>query len=329
MRTGMLRRALALGLALAALSSVACSHSKPATVPTAEPAPPGRGSSRADAILIAFERKHPLSPVDDPLRRPTKLEDIDVILHLDQMDLFEGAEAFAARQPGPEATAIAAQIEIAHSEAQLVVADVLHEGTTRLSSLTRTLRFRQESGETSTRERARLAELEEAQNEAHDVEGALREQAAEHARHGAEIAHRIMRSEKGNYRGYRITADYHRLRGDWAAFEDLVAELAKENPSSNGLVFLRGLEAQAEGDPAAAMKLFQTALERDKRFVRAQAHIVLLQTSPDRAHAELLRLAAMNPHHQLVAFAGPFIEAANDAWKAERRGSRPAGATTL
>lgn len=304
-----------------------CTTARAATQAQAQAQPKVRTSAE---IVEAFASAHPLSAADEPLRHPASLEDVDTILHLDQIDLFAGAAAFASKQPGPEALALHAQIELSHGEAQLLVAEVLGQSATSLTPITRMLRFRQASGLTSNEERTKLGELELAEREAREVETALRELAADHARNGADLARKLMATSPNGYRGYRLAADYHRLRGDWPAFEADLLALAKANPTSNGLLFLGALGVAAEGKTADAIKLLQTAVARDGKFVRAQAHLVLLQTSPDHAHAELTKLRIMNPRHQLVAFAGPFIEAANKAWAAEHRGPpRWGGGTSL
>ena len=298
-----------------------------APCPTAAPA-----RRNPKEVLADFAKTHQLSATDEPLRHPKTLDDVDAILHLDQIDLFDGASALAATLPGNDALALHAQIELSHSEAQLLVAEVLGETVTVLTPIVRTLRFRQASGLTSNEERAKLEELGGAQAEAREVASALREQAADHAREGADLTKRLMEKAPDGFRAYRLAADYHRLRGDWKSYADDLVNLEKLNPKSNGLLFLAALGLQEEGKTEDASKLLQTAIERDNRFVRAQAHLVLLQNTPDRAQAELAKLRAMNPRHQLVAFAGPFIEAANKAWnEGERKRPAPWGVsgTTL
>jgi hypothetical protein len=83
--------------------------------------------------------------------------------------------------------------------------------------------------------------------------------------------------------------------------------LEQAKASSNGLLFLRGLGAHSAGNDDEAMTFLRTAVEHDPKSVRAQAHLVLLQRTPDRAYAELKKLYTMNPHHQLVVHAGPMI----------------------
>ena len=316
------------------VGSGACAHAPPAattaaasTTTTTEP-PSSPHRQKPAEVIAAFTKKHPLSAPDDPLRHPKSLADVDTILHLDQIDLFQGAVDFAAKQPGPDALSLRAQIEIAHSEAQLVVAEVIAESADGLETVIRTLRFRAESGKTSDEEKAKRTVLEATFHEAREVAWALRELAADHARNGATVAQMIMASNEKSYRGYRVAADYHRLRGDWDDFAEDLGYLARENPTSNGLLFLKGVAAQAEGEADTAVKLYRDALARDPKFVRAQAHIVLLQTNPERAHSELAKLAELNPHHQLITYAGPFIEEAHKAWTSQHKNPSRWGQTT-
>lgn len=293
---------------------------KPAAAP---PCPTTATHREPKAVLADFAQRHQLTPADEPLRHPKTIEDVDAILHLDQIDLFDGASELAAKLPGNDALALHAQIELSHSEAQLLVAEVLGETVTLLTPLVRTLRFRQASGLTTNEERAKLDELNGTLAEAREVASALREQAADHARDGADLTQKLMAKQPDGFRGYRLAADYHRLRGDWKSYAEDLVTLEKLNPKSNGLLFLAALGLQEEGKTGEASRLLQTAIERDNRFVRAQAHLVLLQTTPDAAQAEMEKLKAMNPRHQLVAFAGPFIAAANKAWT-EGHHQRPA-----
>ncbi|AKV00570.1 hypothetical protein AKJ09_07233 [Labilithrix luteola] len=281
-------------------------------------------------MLRDFAKANPLSPADEPLRKPKSLADVDAILHLDQLDLFGGAAAFAEKQSGTDALVLGAQVELSWSEAQLIVAEVLDGAVENVSEATRTLRFRHLSGATSDAEQAKLAELENAEREAKETSLALRELAGEHARRGAELTRKLISASPESFKGYRIAADYHRLRGDWGAFNEALTILEQKNPTSTGLLFLRALQAQSEGDPIGATQLLRKALQKDPKFVRAQAHLVLLQRSPEGAHQELEKLRALNPRHQIIAFTGPLIDAAYEQWRARRvPPSGPRGANSI
>jgi len=308
--------ALALVFASTACSATGArpSSSAPTTSADARGCPP---AATPEAILKAFAAEHPLTPSDDPLRAPKSLADVDAILHLDQVDLFDGAARFAASQKGDEALALRAQIEIAHAEAQLIVADLLEACARGAESATRTLRFRADSGQTSAAERALLATLEANERQALEVAAALRSLAGKHAREGAELASGVVRDAPKGYRAYRIAADYHRLRKDWRAFTEAVLALDRASPQSNGLLFARGLGAEALGDEEAATRFFTAALAKDGKFVRAQAHVVLLQKHPRRMRVELEKLRAMNPRHQLVVFATPFVASLEQSLEAD------------
>lgn len=301
---------------------------------SATPSPASTSTSAAhrdpEQVLRDFAKANPLSPADEPLRTPKSLAEVDAILHLDQLDLFGGAAAFAEKQTGTDALVLGAQVELSWSEAQLIVAEVLDGALENVSEATRTLRFRHLSGTTSDAEQAKLAELENAEKEARETSLALRQLAGEHARRGAELTRKLIAASPESFKGYRIAADYHRLRGDWGAFNEALAILEQKNPTSTGLLFLRALQVQAEGDPLAATQLLRKALQKDPKFVRAQAHLVLLQRSPEGAHQELEKLRALNPRHQIIAFTGPLIDAAYEEWRARRApASGPRGGRSI
>src|SRR5438132_460887 len=80
-------------------------------------------------------------------------------------------------------------------------------------------------------------------------------------------AREVIARAPDNYQGYRVAADYYRMREHWADFDAALAKLTALNPSSNGLLFLRGVSAlYREGDVPKADQLFRQALEKDPKF---------------------------------------------------------------
>ena len=135
--------------------------------------------------------------------------------------------------------------------------------------------------------------------------------AAEHSAAGARHAREIIAAAPTNYQGYRVAADYYRLRERWEEFDDTVAKIEILKPDSNGLLFLRGVSAlYREGDGPKADRFFRAALARDPKFVRAQAQLVRSQRGLAAKRAEYLKLKELNPHHQIVVWAGPGLERA-------------------
>ncbi|MGZ6142224.1 MAG: hypothetical protein ACXWLM_02745 [Myxococcales bacterium] len=293
------------GLVLAGLLA-AC-----ATAPAAQcPAPAsGAGLSleEARAIVGELESKHLKQNPASPLREPKSLDDVLEILKLDELDLFPAGAAFALRQEGPEAKALGAQIELAWGEAELTLAEVFSQAA---GTLQQELRAAQAAGRSTGELRARL-------DTNRVVADALLRLAAEHTADGAAHARAIIAAAPADYQGYRVAADYYRMRERWTEFDETVAKLTALNPQSNGLVFLRGVSAlYREGDAPRANRLFREALAKDPKFVRAQVQLMRAQPGAAARYAEYLKLKALNPRHQIVVWAGPTIER---AWVAQGR----------
>lgn len=287
----------------------------------AEVSPPARSTGlsldEARGVVARFEALQATGSAGDPLLTPASLDDVLTILKRDQLDLFPAGAAFAAAQPGATAAALRAQIELAWAEAQLILADVFADVSGSLRASVRGLRIRVVSGEGTEKDAQRLGALEQWIDESDLLSEALTRLAAEHAGEGARLARTIIAEHPTDYLGYRVAADYHRLRGDWPAFEAMVRKLEETNPDSNGLLFLRGTAALwRDGDASRARSFFRHALERDPAFTRAQAQLVVGRGDAREAFAEYQKLRALNPRHQIVVWAG---EALTAAFEAERR----------
>jgi tetratricopeptide (TPR) repeat protein len=276
---------------------------------------------REAAVLVAdFETRQAAESRDDPLNDPRSLDDVVEILKRDQLDLFKAGVRYAAEQEGPKAAALRAQIELAWGEAQLLLADVFLDTSGQLRRAVRALEVRVASGDSREGELSRLAELEDivAKNDA--LAEALTLQAAEHVGIGIRLAKAIIATHPTDYLGYRVAADYYRLREDWADFDRMVARIEETNPDSNGLVFLRATSAlRRDGDPRAAATLFRQALEKDPKFTRAQALLVTSRGSVRETYTEYQRLRALNPQHQIVIWAGEAITAAFESQRSRDR----------
>ena len=277
---------------------LACATAAP-PAPQQCPAPAaGLSLQEAQSIVHEFESRHLQKDASaPPPAAPQSLDDVLEILRSDELDRFPAGVAFAAQQPGPEARALAAQIELAWGEAELTLSQAFTQTATALQKALRTappgndLRARLETNRVVADALARLA--------------------AEHTADGARHAREVIAAAPDNYQGYRVAADYYRMRERWEDFDAAVAKLTALNPGSNGLVFLRGVAAlDRDGDAPSAAKFFREALAKDPKFVRAQAQLMRAQPGLAGRHAELLKLKALNPRHQLVVWAGPAIESA-------------------
>jgi tetratricopeptide (TPR) repeat protein len=189
----------------------------------------------------------------------------------DRLDRFPAAVAFLeqpARARDIAARGLAAQLQLAWGEGELLVAGLLRTRT------------------------------------AHDdtLDEALRVVAAERVARGHDLAAQLLQDAPDDYVALRVLADVFRLRHQWHEFDDVRAQLEQKKPDSNGLLFLRGIEAaERYGDVDKADAHLRQALTRDPHFVRAQAQRVVLAVNDDTRAAALVDLAALEPLHALVA----------------------------
>lgn len=242
---------------------------------------------------------------NDPLGTPKSLDDVLEVLRRDQQEFFPGALAFAATQEGPRALALRAQIELAWGESELILEQMLTRTAAHLRDELGRLEVKRRAGGLSAEETASLASLRETIADLGSVSEALVRVGAEHVSAGATLAQQVIAAAPDDYQGYRVAADYFRVRGEWARFDEMMAKLDAANPKSNGGLFLRGVEAlQRKHDTATAELYFLQALEKDPKFARAQAQVALARVGRPEAQLELKRLADISPHHQLVRWMG-------------------------
>jgi uncharacterized protein HemY len=114
-----------------------------------------------------------------------------------------------------------------------------------------------------------------------------------------------------DYEGYRVLADYARIRGDWEKFDSLVKEVQTRHPNSTGVMFLQGIEvAERSRDFKAAADYMRQALAKEPRFARAQVQLFLFADGLDAKVAEFEKLQASSPQHQVVVLVGPVLREA-------------------
>jgi hypothetical protein len=309
-----------LTLAIALVLS-ACAETQPAV--TQQPATVERTAltdEQARQLVASFEAKQADGDASEPLRNPKSFEDALEILKRDQVDLFAPGAKWADAQPDPKAKALQAQIELSWGEAQSLISQVLNNNLGSLRREQARLESKGASGDLSEAEHKRLDALRQRVAEKGQLADALQRTSNEHIARGAALAKGVIQANPSDYHGYRVAADYYRLRQDWQGFDQMVAKLEQVNPGSNGLLFAKGMEAQERsGDSATANKLLAEALEKDPKFTRAQAELVLIQKGPSETYAEYQKLKALNPHHQVVVWAGDVIEDAHDQLMEEAR----------
>jgi tetratricopeptide (TPR) repeat protein len=295
---------------------------------TAAPSPKPAAPIQAPALTMNLEQAKQLvarieaskaKPGDESLMNPKSLDDVLEILRRDQINLFPRGVAFAATQSGPEALAHLGQIELAWGEALFLMAELNSNIYQRLSFAARRLEMKKASGGLTPDEQRELTAMSDEAQNAVTTATALNLVAGEHISAGATKARELIATYPDNYLGYRVVADYYRMRLDWENFGKTVEKLQKINPNSNGLLFLLGAAAyQRDHDKARAAHYFEQALKNDPKFTRAQAHLLMIQGTIDKTYAELQNLAKINPEHQIVGWTGLGIRQAYAQWKIEQ-----------
>ena len=305
--------------AFLALSLLSPACAGPQTSPSSSASPPAAAVSAADPttfegakIIVAdFQRRHSVLPADHGLRSPKSLDDVLAILKSDQIELFEGGIQFAKTSAEPHAKALQAQMELAWGDACIVLADILWETAARLRPTLRAFEMQAAAGKLGQEQQERHDELRRTVADYANVATALMRFGDEHLVIGASLTRAVIDGRPDHYAGYRVAADYYRMRQDWEAFEGMVAKITAHNPDSNGLLFAQATAAaDRDGDRTRAAELFRQALSRDPEFARARAYLVLWADSAQAQYEAYQSLKEANPTHQIVVWAGKGIEAA-------------------
>lgn len=268
----------------------------------------GMSIGEAQEVVADFEKDLAKHDAMDPLRQPRTVDDITEILKRDQIDLFPAGVALASQLGTRESQVLQAQIEIAWGEAQLTLADLFAE----LASISQgNLRRIDTAADLPADQAAERDSLRKKVARQTNIAEALTRLAAEHVAAGATIAKKFMTDAPTDYLGYRLAADYYRMRADWVKFDAMVAKIQETNPQSNGLLFLRAMSAiQRHGRYDEGADLLKQALAKDPKFARCQSELVLTARSIDKKNEQLQLLKALNPNHQVVVWVGPHIETA-------------------
>ncbi len=267
--------------------------------------------------MAAYEQRRELraASAKDPMHQPKNAEDLLTILKRDQIDLFPDGVRWAKANPSPKSTALSAQTQIAWGEANTILGDLLRKASATLHDEELALDRKAAARPLNNDEAARKKRLTTLLGELGGIETALEKVGAQHLADGVSEAQQLIATAPQDYVGYRIAADYHRLKGDWVKFDAMMTELETKHPNSNGGLFLRGLEAlERHEDREKASGFFQKALAHDPQFVRAQVQLLLLQTEINGTYTEYQKLKALNPQHQIVVWAGPAIEDQYRIW---------------
>ena len=301
-----------IGAAGVLVLALGCSGSKEETRSSANSAP--MTAAEARQLVAGLEAEQARLDASDPLMDPKSLEDVVTILKRDNLHLFSRGVAFADKDKSPQAQQLVAQIELARGDAHLIMAHIFDDAAARLGHSIRTIRTRGVFFLPSPQEREQLEQMEKTAALCHRMSSALATLAYDHLTSGAKRAQALVDANPSDYHGYRVAADYFRLRHDWAKFGEMVSGIEKTNPQSNGLMFQRGAAAlQRDNKPEEAAQLLRQALEKDPEFTRAQVFVLMSRSDPVETYHEYEKLKAISPAHQVVVWAGPAIVAAYNA----------------
>jgi hypothetical protein len=308
--------ALSISLALAAVPGVALTGCAGSAV-TRSARQSDMTVDQAEDITEAYRRRHETAVANpSPLRDPKSLDDVLEVLRLDEIDLFPGAVKYATNEGSPRGKALAAQILLAWGDAQHLLGHLLMRASQQLQATRDRLEEKNAAGKLSGGEQEKLARLNKSLEDLEGVERAMRLVGNRHIADGMKLAEQVISTSPNDYEGYRVAADFYRMREDWSSYDSMVKKIETLKPDSKGLVFLRAEEAwDRDHNKLEAGKLFKEALTRDPKFTRAQVALLIMQPDLAGAHAELQKLKEINPHHQIVVWMGPVLDHAYEAWK--------------
>ena len=274
--------------------------------------------AEANRVVVAFNEAR---TTDTSTVQPKSMDDVIAILKSDNVNNFPGAVAFLEGQQGPQATALRAQLELAWGDAQEILSELLSRAALGLTKERQKLETKQVSGSgLKDDELAQLNQLDKTLGEIDQVTLSLDKLAHTHYDNGAKLAREVIAKSPADYHGYRVIADYHHLVGDWESFDKAVAKLEETNPTSVGLLFVRGMEQlDRYGESRKAAEFFKKAIERDPDFMRAEVQLLLIQKDIPDAYRQYQVLMKRSPQHQIVRWAGPVITRSYQTWVAQLR----------
>lgn len=302
-----------LGVLFAALG--ACKAAPPATA-----APPcftihGDSELRAKDAAKTLEEltQHiRLSPEDDALREPKSIADIKTMLRRDVVYLFANGAAFARTLNTTEGRFNEASLELLLGESQLVASQILSTQEAWVGGDLRIARanLAGEGREPSTDRGRMLVQLIRVVEEGNKIADALGIVAPSHLARGAEVIRQLRAEAPDDLRTSVLVAEYHRLRGEWTAFEAAMKVAESADRQSPALCYLRGMEQlERFRRPDLGSTRMRECLAAYPRFVRAQAALVLMAGNPTDGLREIDKLKQMNQDHYLVMLLEPTLVA--------------------
>lgn len=254
-----------------------------------------------------------LAPQDEALRRPRSLDDIKTAIRRDVVYVFPDAAKYARGLDSTEGRFAEAQLELLLGESQLVAAQVLNAQEAWVGNELRTARanLAGESDAAPVTDRLRmLAQLVRVVEEGNRISDALGIVAPGHLRRGAEVIRSLRQEAPNDVRTFALSAEYHRLRGEWAEFETAMRSAEAAEKRTPPICYLRAMEqVERHRKTEEGVRALRECLKAYPRFVRAQAAIVQLATNAADGLREMDTLRRMNPDHYLVMLLEPTLMA--------------------
>ncbi len=313
---------------LPVIGLVACGALSPAPPATSAPCFSVQGSSAlrtkdAQKTVDELAARIRLSPEDEALRDPKSIEDLRAILRHDTIYLFGKAAAFARTLDSVEGRVSEATLELLLGESQLVASQVLAMQAAWVSGDLRVARasLASDRGEPVSDRDRMLAQLIRVVEEGNAIADALGAVAPAHIARGAEVIRRLRKEAPSDVRTSTLVAEYHRLRGEWPEFEAALSAAEAQERGTPALCYLRAMEQlERFRRPDRGATLMRECLARYPHFVRAQAALVLMGTTPRAALRELAKLKQMNQDHYLVMLLEPTLAADQELGRMQQHG---------
>ena len=269
----------------------------------------------AELITAGFEESMTKRMQDSSLWNPKSLDDVLEILRTDNMALFNKGVEFSINEEGIKAISLRAQIELAWGEAQMVLSEFLMKLVSHMNATLIALKKKRATGELNALEKEQYQNSKKLIKKTENTADALSRIASEHILVGSRLARKMMKEYPESYLGYRVAADYYRLREEWDDFKKMVEKIKEKNPDSNGLKFVLGVAARHyETDIEKSRKYLEAALLKDPKFTRCRVHLLLLEDTIEKMFEQYIKLKESSPSHQIVIWADDLIEKTYKDW---------------
>ena len=235
------------------------------------------------------------------LKAPKTYSQAYTCLKSDNLAQFRYGMTQGERLGGPRGLSLYWQLHLAWSEALATLATVQRRIREEFAPKVAETRKKVARNPFNDRELKFLNDLLRRYDELEALAQALEQESILMMQKAAPGIRYITESYRDSYLVHRVAADYYRMTGNWAGFDQATAEVERLNPASVGLIFARAQEALLRfGDIDKARELLKQALLRDPEFARARVHLMMLEPNFGRFERDLVEFATYRPTHQLV-----------------------------